>query len=200
MKHFRLFSLLTILVFLASSAYAQNPPPKTVQTKSVLPVPGVEATGIRHAFHSTGPIVVNWHIKKTQGLANLVVNPDGTFLFSGNYKPAKPGKVLDLVLVLKSHVGATYLFRYMGNASGGGIKWSEPGQSTILKEDFKLFSPGHEWAGTYRFHLTAEAKKIAREDEKQACAQIANLINYGGGDWIGFPKYCQQFNANWRNW
>lgn len=196
MKHVRLFSLLTVLVFLLGYAYAQKLPP-TVKTPLVVGVPE-EDSGIQHAAHSTGPIVVNWRLKKAQGSsANLIVNPDGTYLFSGDYKPAKPGKILDLVLVLKSHMGATYLFRYVANASGGGVRWSKEGKSTILREDFKLFAPGHEWAGTYGFHLTAEAAKILRRNEKNTCVSVALDVTYGG-NW-SFPKYCQQFNENWHN-
>ena len=82
-------------------------------------------------------------------------------------------------------MGSTYLFRYVANVSGGGVQWSKQGKSTILREDFKLFAPGHEWRGTYRLHLTAEAAKILREDEKQHCAGTATLISLGLGEWIG---------------
>ena len=206
MKHFGLFSLFTVLVFLASSAHAQLPS-RTVETPAGLHEP-VEVTPMQHAAHSTGPIIVNWHFKKVPGSANLIVNPDGTYLFSGNYKPARSGKIIDVVLVLRSHVGATYLFRYVADVSRGDVQWSKEGKSTILREDFKLFAPGHEWSGAYTFHLDAEANKILRENEKQNCENIVAGDKFFGwsfsyaeslGLGLGLPKYCQQFNAAWHN-
>jgi hypothetical protein len=84
----RLLSLLTVWVFLAGSAFATTPPPATQVSPQVsLAVPPVtEPSGKHHATHKTGPLVVNWQFKNAPGSANLVVNPDGTYLFSGNLK------------------------------------------------------------------------------------------------------------------
>jgi len=99
----------------------------------------------------TQPIVHNWQLKKLDGKINLVVNPDGTWIFSGN---------------LKSSTGAVYLFHYEGDAASG-VDFSKQGISSILKDDFSTFAH-HAWSGVYTFHLSAEGRKARYEaDEKK---------------------------------
>jgi len=131
----------------------------------------VEVTGIQHATHTTGPLVVNWHFKKAPGSANLVVNSDGTYLFSGNYNRKAP-EVFDILLGLKSSLGRIYLFNYAGDASNG-VQWSKHGKSAILKDDFNTFDK-HDWIGSYRFHLTAEG----REDKRICLAQPEKVATF----------------------
>src|SRR5260370_26921336 len=84
MKHVRLFSLLTVLVFLLSSAYAQKLPP-TVQTPLVEGVP--EERSEEHTSElQTHLNLVCRLLLETKKSANLTVNPAGTNPFSGNYK------------------------------------------------------------------------------------------------------------------
>ncbi len=192
MKHVRLFSLLTVLVFLLSSAYAQKLPP-TVQTPLVEGVPD-EVSGIRHATHTTGPIVVNWHFKNAPGSANLTVNPDGTYRFSGNYKRKLEGGTLEVVLGLKRSLGGVYLFHYTGNVSHGGVQWSKQGKDAFLKDDFKTFTK-HDWIESYRFRLTAEGEK-AFAQRKEACEDLAKQWHLPNG-WIGGQRGIATATSSW---
>src|SRR5580658_3239262 len=54
----------------------------------------------------TGPIAINWTFHKGAGSANLTVNSDGTYLFSGQYTGHKPNKDFDIALALKASTGA----------------------------------------------------------------------------------------------
>lgn len=180
MNHLRLFSPLAVLVFLASSAFATTPQP--AGRTSVAARGPVEATGVQHTAPSNGPIVVNWQFKKAPGLVNLVVNQDGTYIFSGHYKRKVPNKDIEIVLALKSSLGAVYLFHYVANAANG-VQWSKQGQSAILKDDFKTFRTKHDWAGSYKFWLTAEYKEKL-QDEKQQQRDYCRWVVQGG-----FPAY-----------
>ena len=150
-----------------------------------------ETTGIQHAAQSNGPIVVNWHFKKDPGSANLIVNPDGTYLFSGNYKQRVPSKDLEVVIVLKSTLGGHIGFRYVGNVSNGAVQWSKQGQSAILKENFKTFAGPHDWGGTYRFWLTASARKAQRDENVESCKAFENEMNFFHG------SFNQYFQGQW---
>jgi hypothetical protein len=165
-RYRRAVSLLTVWVFFASAALAAAPPPATQVSPAVLPV--TETSGERHALYRTRSIVVNWRFKNAPGSANLVVNPDGTYLFSGSYKQKVLGE-FDILLGLKSSLGAVYLFHYEGNASNG-VLWSKPGTSTVLKDDFKTFTK-LDWSGGYRFHLTAEGRKELEQQERECASQ-----------------------------
>jgi hypothetical protein len=153
-----------------------------------------ETTGIQHGAPSNGPIVVNWHFKKDPGSANLIVNPDGTYLFSGNYQRV-PSKDLEVVIVLKSTLGGHIGFSYVGNVSNGAIQWSKQGQSVILKENFHTFAGKHDWTGYYRLWLTASARKAQHDENVESCKKFENEMNFFHGamdqffqgDWT----YCQ---------
>jgi hypothetical protein len=165
--------------------------------------PGVEigvpaATGVLRAPASNGPIVVNWKFKHDLGLANLIVNPDGTYLFSGHYNHQVQNKALNIILALKSDLGGEIVFRYTGDVSNGPVQWSKEGKDAILKDNFKTFAGPHDWQGTYTFPLDAEAKKEQKEQtayEKHACKHDAE--NGVLGYIPGATKFCQQFNAAW---
>ena len=131
-------------------------------------LPATENSGEHHATHTTGPLVVNWHFKNEPGSANLVVNPDGTYLFSGNDKHKVLGN-FDILLGLKSSLGVVYLFHYEGDASKG-VQWNKHGTSAVLKDDFKTFTK-HDWYGSYRFHLTAEGRKELEQQQRECALQ-----------------------------
>ena len=202
MRYVRLIgSLLPVLVFLGSAASATTPPPAGMSA------PGahvrVETTPVHHVAHGNGPIVVNWHLKDGLGQANVLVNPDGTYLFSGNYARKEPGKILDLELLLRSKKAGVYMFRYVGDVSNGGVRWSTQGKSAILKDDFKDFAPGHDWAGTYGFSLTAQGKQQQRKYQLAVChgqywgASQADYRLWQKYEWksgsIMDPKFCAQY-------
>ena len=149
-----------------------------------------EITPIHHAPPSKGPIVVNWHFKKKAGLANLIVNPDGTYLFSGKYTHKVPNKDLEIVIALKSALGGVFLFHYLGHVSSGGVQWSKQGQSAILKDDFKTFAGKHDWVGSYHFPLD----KQAQQQNRAVCAAqwTAGVLAA-----LGNVAFCKQFNSAW---
>ena len=179
MRHRRVISLLTVWVFCASSALAA-PPPATQVASQVSPavLPVAETSGEHHATQTTGPVVVNWHFKNAPGSANLVVNPDGTYIFSGSYKRKEP-EIFDILLGLKSSLSSIYLFKYVENASSG-VLWSKHGQSAVLKKDFKTFDK-HDWIGQYRLHLTAQG--VA---DKQHCLQSSPRVD---NFFVGYPSW-----------
>jgi len=128
--------------------------------------PNTEACPIQHAPPTTGPIVVNWSFKKGTGSTNLTVNPDGTYIFSGQYAAKKPNKDFDIALALKASTGAILLFHHVGDAANG-TQWSDQGQSTILKEDFALFAGKIDWTAEYHFSESAAGKRAEYEAKRK---------------------------------
>ena len=156
---------LAVLTLLIGPVLATPPPPGTVRSP-IIAVP-VETIPIHHAVHSTGPIVVNWRFKKP-GFANLVVNPDGTYLFSGIYKQKPSGYVFTINVTLKSSLGGFVVFHYHGGASPRvQWQWSEQGKSAFLKDQFKTFNK-YDWGGSYHLYQTA----AAREAHLDECAAL----------------------------
>jgi hypothetical protein len=145
MRCFRVFSLLAVFLFAANSAIAQTTAPSTAK----------ETSGVQQLAAATGPIVVKWELKKLKGEANLVVNPDGSYVFSGEVKDKKKNKDLVIVVALKSSLGAVIVFHFEGDTTHG-VTWSHQGQSKILKDDFKTFSGKISWVGEWRLPLDKE--------------------------------------------
>jgi len=209
MKLLRLLPLLIASFVIAGAVFGEVPASATGSG------PG-EITPKKHnSRKASDPIVVNWAFKKGLGSTNLTVNPDGTYLFSGNYKHKVPKMDFEIVLALKSSLGGILLFHYVGNVSSGGVQWSKQGQSDFLKDDFKTFGgerdwAAYEWHGVYHFELDSEAKKqlaeqqaaaakAARADAYHQCAGEAFIGLFGVNDAYAQSqvKYCQQFNWNW---
>jgi len=134
--------------------------------------PAPENTPVKHEEGGTGPIAVNWNFKNGAGKANLMVNPDGTYMFSGNYGEHKPGKDFDIVLGLKSSEGGVILFRYAGDASQG-VQWSKQGKSSILKDDYQTFAAKRDWTAEYHFSESAEGRAKLYEEREQKKKEIA---------------------------
>jgi hypothetical protein len=159
MKQVRALSILTASALLATFAVAQAP----------TATPASENSELHHSSAPSGPIVVKWQFKKGTGEMNLMVNPDGTYLFSGTNKDRKPGKDFDIALALKSSDGGIILFHYVGDASNG-VEWSKQGHSEILKDDFATFAKRHDWFAKYHFFESAAGKKAeyeARERKRE---------------------------------
>ncbi|HXW77429.1 MAG TPA: hypothetical protein VEJ20_08475, partial [Candidatus Eremiobacteraceae bacterium] len=140
-------------------------------------------------------IVVSWEFKNHDGNANLIVNPDGTYLYSGSFKPANYYNDVEVVIALRSSLGAVLLFRYIGNDQNGNVQWSKEGQSDILKDNFQTFAGPHDWTGKWTLPPNSVGQKIARNDAYNNCS---------GDAWIGLlglepglAKYCSQFNSSW---
>jgi hypothetical protein len=138
-----------------ASAQATNPADLTTEAAPVLQV----------QTPPTGPVGATWTFKKGQGTANLTINADGTYLFSGQYGGNKPNKDFDITFALKGSTGAILLFHYMGGAANG-VQWSDQGQSEILKDDFATFAGKMSWTAEYHFSETSAARRAEYEAKK----------------------------------
>lgn len=148
-------ALFAILVFAVSSATAQTSPRPPAATPA-------EASPVASHPATTGPISHNFILKKVDGTLNILVDPDGTWNFSGNTK-AFPGKDFDVTLALKNSTGAVVLFQYVGDATHG-IQFSKQGQNQILKENFASFASSHKSAWEYRLYENAAGKRQLYEE------------------------------------
>lgn len=127
-----------------------------------------ENTAVQQGSATAGkPIAVNWKFKNDDGSANLMFNPDGTYLFSGEYKEKEPGHDFDISLALRSTAGGIIIFHYAGDASNG-VKWSKQGQNEILKENYTTFASKHAWSGEFKLPLSTEGRaKLYADQEKK---------------------------------
>ncbi|HLK55619.1 MAG TPA: hypothetical protein VKU00_03595 [Chthonomonadaceae bacterium] len=158
MKHFQTHLLLAASLFAAGSALAQTTPSPNPK----------ESSGVQHLTTKSGPIVARWRLKKIDGVVNLIVNPDGTYLFSGDVKEKKPDHDFNIAFALKSSLGGVIVFQHSGNMSNG-LQWSKQGKSALLKDDYQTFAKA-AWGGEWRISLNAagEAKRYeAREKRKE---------------------------------
>jgi len=152
------------LLFAANLALAQTPPATAAE-------PAGEVSPVQHAPASTGPIVLNWKLKKLDGTMNLTINKDGSWVFSGHVKDKKPDKDMDMSVALKSKTGAVILFTNIGNMADG-VEWSKQGQSDILRDDFATFADKHEWTWAYHLPLNSEGKAKRFEEQEKKKAEI----------------------------
>lgn len=152
-------TVLAALTMVTHLAVAQAAPAAT---------PTETAPLVQQTVAPTKPIVINWTLHKLDGKVNLVVNPDGTWIFSGGFKDKKKEDDWDITLALKSSLGAVYLFHYEGNAADG-VQFSKQGDSALLKDDYSTFAHSG-WSGVYSFHLSKEGReaKYKAFEEKRA--------------------------------
>ncbi|MGO9316987.1 MAG: hypothetical protein ACLPXT_05320 [Terracidiphilus sp.] len=151
-KRYSALALLAILVFAVTSTNAQTSPTTPAETSTVLAAPA-----------TTGPISHTFTLSKIDGKLNILVNPDGKWLFSGSSPKKFLDKDFDVSLALKNSSGAIILFEWCGNASNG-IQFSKEGTSRILKENFASFASGHHMAWDYRFTETAAGRAKLYEE------------------------------------
>jgi hypothetical protein len=165
MKHFRILLLAAACAgagSLTHSAAAQATPAAQAVTPpdaddDISPVTATPAAA------TPAPLVVNWGFKHgTAGNMNLTVNPDGTWLFSGQYTGHKKNKDFDITLALKASTGAIMLFRFAGD-SANGTQWSKQGKSSFLSDDFSLFAGNVHWHAAYHFSESAAGRRAAYE-------------------------------------
>jgi hypothetical protein len=158
-------ALCAILAFAVSSAMAQSSPAAPAETSPLLTQPA-----------APGPISHTFTLSKIDGKLNILVNPDGKWLFSGSSPKKFPDKDFDVSLALKNKSGAIILFEWCGNASNG-IQFSKEGTSHILKENFASFASGHHMAWDYRFSETAagRAKLYEERMKKKEALKDAEL-------------------------
>jgi methionine-rich copper-binding protein CopC len=161
---FSALALFAILAFAVSSATAQ-----TSQAASA--TAPAEASPAQSAPATTGPISHNIKLNKIDGNINILVNPDGEWLFSGTAK-AEKDKDYDVSLALRAKTGAIYVFHFVGDATHP-IQFSKSGKSGLLKDDFSDFQKGHHYAWTYRYHESAAGKRAQYEERQRKREQLA---------------------------
>lgn len=199
-------SLCLLVVALASPMTAQGGGKKkhaadssqaaqTVQTDQTVETPVQETTGIRRDTGKNGQIIINWLFKDRGGYANLIVNKDGSYVYSGSYDNKKPGKSFDAILAVRTEGAAggfVFEWYHAGDLSKGGITWSVPGQSDILRENFRSLSVRYAWGGAYRFPSLKELKEW-ESNNKRACAGDAWMNKQ---EWarVDPGQICHQFN------
>ena len=157
-------ALLAILVFATPWALAQS---------SAAPAGTnlVETNPVQSHPQTTGPISHNYKLKKIDGTLNILVNPDGTWNFSGSSPKNLKGKDFDVTLALKSSTGAVILFHYVGDASNG-IQFSKQGKNQILKDNFASFASSHQSTWEYRIYESAAGRRQLYEQQERKKAQL----------------------------
>jgi hypothetical protein len=197
MTRLRLFSLLTAWALSGGAAFATTAPPVVNNLLSGLPP--AETTPVHHATPTNDlgaakePIVVNWQFSSGRGLAHLIVNPDGTYLYSGHYTDKPWTAHLSVTIALKSRLAGVYLFRYVVNLENPPFEWSREGKSAILKDDFKSFAGPHDWAGQLEwvFPASPQARQTTHTDEKCTPQERKDLSVI-----IGTADKCTRFDSN----
>src|ERR1700722_10721941 len=153
--------------------------PVTAEPSAAVAVPPTaddttEASPVVATPPTPGPRVINWNFGRIAGHANLTMNPDGTYVFSGNAE-ARRGKDFDIALILKSKTGASLIFHYVGDANSGA-RWSKQGQSDILRDDWADFS-GHSWTADYHFHENAAGRRAEYEARERRREEMQRMID-----------------------
>ena len=182
MKHFRVAILATACALagtLSPAADAQTPPTDDSETSPVVAAPP-----------TTGPVSIPWMYKNGLGKLNLLLNPDGTYLFSGNSTGHKPGKEIDVAMALKASTGGVLLFHYVGDASNGA-QWSNQGQSMLLQDDWTQFAKGHPWSAStttrrlQAFVRSCTPRATAPPSARQRAVQIGAVGAFvATGSWL----------------
>lgn len=197
MTRLGLLCLLALWTFSGGAALAAAAPP-VVTLPSRLPP--VETTPVQRASPESGgaaagkgPIVVNWQFSSGRGLAHLIVNSDGTYLYSGHYSDKPWNAHLYVTIALKSHLAGVYLFRYAVNLETPPFEWSKEGKSAILKDNFKSFAGPHDWAGQLEwvFPASPQVRQAAHTEEKCTPQERNNLRVI-----IGPADQCTRFDSN----
>jgi len=125
-----------------------------------------ETTGVQQQPAAQGPINHTWQMKKMDGSANILINDDGSYVFSGHTNAKRPNNDFDITLALKSKLGAVVLFEYCGNDASGTV-WSKEGKSEILKDNFESFAGPHETVWAYTLPLGAEGRARLYEERER---------------------------------
>jgi hypothetical protein len=144
-------------------------------------------SGVRHeeSKPESGPIVENYKIvehvilkdgKKGEyimGTANVTVNPNGSWNFSGQMNPY-PGETvrgltperptqeicmvegpdveLNILFALKSSEGIVIAFKHaaaLGKENPQSYSWETQGNNNTIKENFKAFAKKHDWYASW---------------------------------------------------
>jgi hypothetical protein len=163
-KRFSALALIAILAFAVSSAMAQTSPTSTAAA------PAETSPVVSHPA-TTGPISHNYTLRKIDGTINILVDPDGTWNFSGSTSKGFSGKDLDITLALKNSTGAVILFQWVGDASRP-VQFSKQGQNQILKENFASFASSHKSAWSWHLYESTAGKRAEYEARERKREEI----------------------------
>lgn len=130
-----------------------------------------EASPVETQAAAPGPIHHTWKLGSLDGTLNILIDPDGTWAFSGAFDKKEPGRDFDVTLALKSKLGAVILFTYSGDAANG-VQFSKQGRSTVLQDNFASFADDHQTTWKYRLPLSAEGRARIYEKREKKKAQL----------------------------
>jgi hypothetical protein len=166
-------------------------------------------SGIRHeeSKPESGPIVHNYtlgnrgligHGEKGEivlGTANVTVNPDGSWNFSGQLNDngtliERRGKVLEesygpnqafcIVFALKSSEGTVIAFKHEGTLKQDNpqsYSWETQGNNRTIKDNFKAFAKSHDWYVTWvRVVLPQPGSSGGGPDVGTILADVAKVL------------------------
>jgi hypothetical protein len=123
-------------------------------------------SGKKHegAKSETGPLVHTFIVKqdvnglngKPFGTANVTLNPDGTWNYSGDVGKdlnwALSGCEFNVVIGVKSAEGTVIAFRHtaaLEKEKPGSYSWQKQGKNATIKDNFKAFAKDHDWYGSW---------------------------------------------------
>jgi VCBS repeat-containing protein len=125
-------------------------------------------SGVRHEISKpeSGPIVDNWEGKTDftaddgkkdeikYGTANLTLNPDGSWNFSGqmNEDHVGSGAAFNIVFAVRSSEGTVIAFKHaaaLEKENPQSYSWEKQGDNRTIKENFKAFAKKHDWYVTW---------------------------------------------------
>ena len=83
--------------------------------------------------------------KKCKGDANLTLNPDGTWNFTGSFPWSEQGSHLDLVMGVKDSKGTLIIFTTSTLSTREGYIWNKQGKNQTIKDNFSYFEDKYHW-------------------------------------------------------
>lgn len=95
-------------------------------------------------FRSLCPISVIKD-KKCKGDANLTINPDGTWNFTGSFPWSEQGSHMDFVMGVRDSRGTLIIFTASALGTAEGYTWNKQGKNQTIKDNFSAFEGGYHW-------------------------------------------------------
>lgn len=83
--------------------------------------------------------------KKCKGDANLTINPDGTWSFTGSFPWSEQGSHMDLVMGVRDSRGTLFIFTTSTLSTAEGYIWNKQGKNSTIKDNFSAFANGYHW-------------------------------------------------------
>jgi hypothetical protein len=83
--------------------------------------------------------------KKCKGDANLTINPDGTWNFTGSFPWSEQGSHMDFVMGVRDSRGTLIIFTASPLSTAEGYIWNKQGKNQTIKDNFSAFEGGYHW-------------------------------------------------------